>query len=348
MPRSALQIESPGPTSVCTDGSSITTPAWSSTSRTTSNSISLVFVPQKLVVTVSPTAALEALGVTLNVNVTSGGASGPVHVAATMSSLIASCWPAPATVTVFMRSWSLTGPSITSVAVVDAPAGTSLESNCTPSVSPMISTDDPPLLLTTHVTVVCPVSGSHAALAESETDGASVVSTPAVVCAVVVGGEPVAAGVNVVGGATVVGANVVDCCDEAGEAVATANPDTDNTTNPAPRTTNSGWRWFSAIGGSSELSRSSSGAGRRKPSNSAGAAFVPSSLRSSGVELSTVVDDPRSVAGGPGRGGASVRCQGSTSARRTSVRSSASTSCERSTAVGSRRSADLDARAARD
>ena len=77
LPMSVLQIDSPGPTTVCTDGSSIITPRRSSTSLTTSNGIVLVFVPQYSYSTMSPTTALDWLGVETNVNVTSGGASVP-------------------------------------------------------------------------------------------------------------------------------------------------------------------------------------------------------------------------------------------------------------------------------
>jgi hypothetical protein len=84
---SVLQSDSPGPTIVCTDGSSISTPRRSSTSLMTSNGIVLVFVPQYSYSTVSPTTALDTLGVVANVNVASGGAVGPSHAAAVMSSL---------------------------------------------------------------------------------------------------------------------------------------------------------------------------------------------------------------------------------------------------------------------
>ena len=70
----------------------------SSTSRTTSNGIVLVFCPQYVYSTVSPTAALVTLGVTVNVNVTSGGHAGPSQAGAVMSSL---CWittPPPASI----------------------------------------------------------------------------------------------------------------------------------------------------------------------------------------------------------------------------------------------------------
>ena len=65
----------------------MTTPRRSSTTLTTSNGIVLVFVPQYGYSIVSPTTAVDWLGVEANVNVTSGGASGPSHAAAVMSSL---------------------------------------------------------------------------------------------------------------------------------------------------------------------------------------------------------------------------------------------------------------------
>ena len=77
---------------------SITTPMRSSTSRTTSNGIVLVFCPQYMYSTVSPTAARDTLGVTLNVNVTSGGGSGPWQAAAVISSLSSITTPPPASI----------------------------------------------------------------------------------------------------------------------------------------------------------------------------------------------------------------------------------------------------------
>ncbi len=65
----------------------MTTPSRSSTSRMTSSGMSLVFWPQYTYSTVSPTPAMRTLGVLVNVNVTSGDSSGPLHAAAVISSL---------------------------------------------------------------------------------------------------------------------------------------------------------------------------------------------------------------------------------------------------------------------
>ena len=66
-----------------------------------------------------PTMALVALGVTVNVNVTSGGAFGPGH-AGTVIASVNSIGPAapPSIVTVVVNDWSLAGPS--RVVVADA------------------------------------------------------------------------------------------------------------------------------------------------------------------------------------------------------------------------------------
>ena len=70
----------------------------SSTSRTTVNGIVLVFCPQYVYSTVWPTAACVTLGLTLKVNVTSGGASGPSQAAAVMSSLSSITTPPPTSI----------------------------------------------------------------------------------------------------------------------------------------------------------------------------------------------------------------------------------------------------------
>src|SRR5262245_44164140 len=143
----------------------MTTPRRSSTTRTTSSGIALVFCPQYVYSTVSPTAAVEVLAVLVNVNVTGCSCAGPSHAAAVIVALASVVPPSASwTVTVSVICSSVCGPSMTSVPV-DVPYGAfGFGLKSTPRESLTTSPREPSLLLLVHVIVVVPLAGSHSAL----------------------------------------------------------------------------------------------------------------------------------------------------------------------------------------